>query len=207
MNQSKACTKCKQVKPFADYYVDSNTKGLRAACKKCCNVSAKKSRDKNPNQHRATNLAYYYKNKEKLNEERRTKWPEVYQANIEQHREKHRRYGKENPHKVREFARRRRARKRMNGFEPYEEAQVLKIHGTVCHICGGPIDVSKPRKVGSPGWAFSLQIDHVIPLAKGGPDTLANVKPAHARCNISKGDKLLDKKGKEGRNKPGHSRG
>jgi 5-methylcytosine-specific restriction endonuclease McrA len=190
VNQSKACTKCKQIKLFADFYVDSNTKGLRAACKKCCNLAVNKARAKNPSVYRKQNLAYYYKNKEKLNEERRAKWPDVYQANVEQQREKHRRYGQENPHKVREFARRRRARKRMNGSEPYTEAQILKIHGTVCHICAGPIDISKPRKIGSPGWRMSLHIDHVIPLAKGGPDTLANVKPAHAVCNIAKSDKL-----------------
>jgi 5-methylcytosine-specific restriction endonuclease McrA len=200
VNNSKACSKCKQIKSPAEFYLDSNTKGLRAACKKCCNLAVNKARAKNPNAYRKQNLDYYYKNKDKLNEERRAKWPEVYQTNIEQQKEKHRRYGQEHPEKIREFARRRRARKRMNGSEPYTEAQVLRIHGTLCHICAGPIDLTKPRKIGSNGWALSLQIDHVIPLAKGGPDTLENVKPAHARCNMAKGDKLFYNDRKERRN-------
>jgi 5-methylcytosine-specific restriction endonuclease McrA len=200
MNQYKTCTYCKQTKALSDYYFNHGTTTPRSRCKPCVNLLANISRRKNPQKYRTTNLAYYYKNKERLNEERRAKWPEVYQTNIEQQREKHRRYGQEHPEKIREFARRRRARKRMNGSEPYTEAQVLRIHGTLCHICAGPIDLTKPRKIGSNGWALSLQIDHVIPLAKGGPDTLENVKPAHARCNIAKGDKLFYNDRKERRN-------
>jgi len=41
----------------------------------------------------------------------------------------------------------------------------------------------------SPG----LQIDHVIPIVKGGPDTLNNVRPAHGLCNIKKKDKTEGK--------------
>ena len=165
MNKSKTCSQCKQIKNFDDFYTDSNTKRLRAACKKCVNNKNNEIRSRNPDNYRKSNLDYYYKNKDRLNEERRANWPKIYQANIEQQKEKHKRYRKENPEKVREFARRRRARKRMNGSEPYTEAQVLRIHGTLCHICAGPIDLTKPRKIGSNGWALSLQIDHVIPLA------------------------------------------
>lgn len=38
---------------------------------------------------------------------------------------------------------------------------------------------------------MSRSLDHVIPLNKGGPHTLANVATAHLRCNISKKDRLL----------------
>jgi len=191
MSESKACTRCKQIKSLSHYYIESGTTRHKSACKKCCNLSAKASRDKNPDRHRETNLAYYYKNKDLLNEYRRAKWPEVYEQTAEHRSKQRKQYYKENPEIVRANARKRRARKKNNGFEKYTEAQVLELHGNICHLCKEPIDLSLPRKVGAEGWRYSLQIDHVIPLAKGGPDTLANVKPSHARCNIGKRDKIL----------------
>jgi 5-methylcytosine-specific restriction endonuclease McrA len=154
------------------------------------NLSANISRAKNPEKYRETNLSYYYKNKDKLNEYRRSKWPELYRSKIEYHKQKGKKYRTENPDKIAGIARRKRARKKDNGFEKYTEAQVLELHGPTCHLCQQPIDLSLPRKIGVEGWRDSLQIDHVIPIAKGGPDTLANVKPSHPRCNIAKSDKL-----------------
>lgn len=71
----------------------------------------------------------------------------------------------------------------------YCEQEVLDLYGTNCHICNEPIDLQANRRVGSDGWEHSLHIDHLIPILKGGPDTLENVRPSHGRCNISKGIK------------------
>jgi 5-methylcytosine-specific restriction endonuclease McrA len=35
-----------------------------------------------------------------------------------------------------------------------------------------------------------LTLDHVIPLSKGGTDTMDNLRPAHWLCNIKKSNKL-----------------
>ena len=45
------------------------------------------------------------------------------------------------------------------------------------------------RLIGRGNWKLGLHIDHVISLSKNGPDTLANVRPSHALCNLSKGGK------------------
>jgi 5-methylcytosine-specific restriction endonuclease McrA len=45
-----------------------------------------------------------------------------------------------------------------------------------CHICGSPIDFALPHTDPK-----SYVVDHVIPLAKGGIDALANKKAAHRR--------------------------
>lgn len=43
-----------------------------------------------------------------------------------------------------------------------------------CWICGRPLD-------------GDLHLDHVKPLARGGWDTLSNLRPTHAMCNMRKG--------------------
>lgn len=102
-------------------------------------------------------------------------------------RAKQKRYWARNPEKAQEFNRKRRAR--VNDVEhlPYSKDQVLEKYGTDCHICGTPIDLNAPRKAGKKGWEHGLHLDHLIPISKGGPDTIDNVRPAHGLCNLSKG--------------------
>ena len=74
-----------------------------------------------------------------------------------------------------------------NGFSYYSLTQVLVTYGKNCHICNQPIDLKASRRVGVGDWLLGLHIDHLIPIAKGGPDTLENVRPSHAICNLKKG--------------------
>jgi hypothetical protein len=82
--------------------------------------------------------------------------------------------------KGRESWHRRRARKHANGYEIVSFAAILERDGMVCHICTLPIASRS-----------DLHFDHVIPLSKGGPHMAANIKPSHARCNLSKGPRIL----------------
>ena len=90
------------------------------------------------------------------------------------------------PHKVRENSRRRRAQKLNNGSESYTELQVLEKYGSDCYLCKKPINLLATRKSGSQGWEDSLHIEHYADIALGGPDTLDNVRPSHAKCNLNK---------------------
>jgi len=45
-----------------------------------------------------------------------------------------------------------------------------------CYLCGQPIDFTLPHTD-----PLSFVVDHVIPIAKGGSDVLANKKAAHRR--------------------------
>ena len=74
--------------------------------------------------------------------------------------------------------------------EPYNRQDVLAKYGTICHLCGYPIDIHISRKIGQEGWERSLHVDHIIPLSKGGEDTIRNVRPSHAKCNMLKGATL-----------------
>lgn len=52
-----------------------------------------------------------------------------------------------------------------------------------CHLCNEPIDYEAKHLE-----PLAFQIDHIIPLAKGGTDDLDNLAPAHRKCNRAKGD-------------------
>jgi hypothetical protein len=125
---------------------------------------------------------YYLKNKEKIlkiNKEYRDN-------NKEKEKQRHKRWGKENKEKKRAAWRRREATRRGNIVEKYSESEVLTKYGTDCYLCLKPINLNAPRKCGLSGWEYGLHIEHVIDIALGGSDTLANVRPSHAICNLTK---------------------
>lgn len=152
-----------------------------------------------------TNKQYYAANKDKVKEshkqyyiankdkviERSKQYYISNKDNISKHMKK---WQTENPEKVRNLGRtsnrKRRALKLENWHEPYTEEQVLLTYGELCDSCGTQIDLNAARKCGANGWEQGLHIDHLIPISKGGPDTLENVRPSHGLCNILKGDKL-----------------
>ncbi|MEU1761685.1 HNH endonuclease signature motif containing protein [Micromonospora sp. NPDC005652] len=54
-----------------------------------------------------------------------------------------------------------------------------------CSLCGEPIDYTLPHL--DPG---EYVVDHVVPLNRGGADTLENKQAAHRLCNRLKSDRL-----------------
>jgi len=68
---------------------------------------------------------------------------------------------------------------------------VLDKYGHICYLCNEKIDLTERR-----GRRTGLHIDHVIPIAKGGHDTIENKRPTHAKCNLAKRDKLIWQKPK-----------
>lgn len=188
MEQYKTCTKCGQTKPRTNEFFYRNKRspdGLRPDCSECGKARSNKYasenrqrtrqkanewRSKNLERKNQANRQWYAKNKAKI----RAKWKSDYQ---------------ENPEKFKISSRVRRAREKGVVFERYTWQQVVEKWGSVCHICGDLIDLHAPRQMRIPGWEVGLHLDHVIPISKGGPDTLENVKPSHGLCNIQKNNK------------------
>lgn len=54
-----------------------------------------------------------------------------------------------------------------------------------CGVCHEPINYQAHHLD-----PLSFTIDHVQPVARGGPDTLDNLQAAHRKCNRSKSDKV-----------------
>jgi len=63
--------------------------------------------------------------------------------------------------------------------------QLVAEMGATCRICHKEIDMTVPRTS-----KMGLTVDHIIPLSKGGQDTLDNMQPAHWICNVKKGNKI-----------------
>jgi len=110
--------------------------------------------------------------------------------------ERSRQWRQQNPERIRDLVRqagyRRRMRKETVEQVPYTRKEILERDDYCCHICGGKVDLTAPNQAGQPGWETYPHLDHVIPLSKGGPDTPDNVRTAHAICNITKSDKIID---------------
>lgn len=83
--------------------------------------------------------------------------------------------------------RQRRVTKTLNKSDAYSLDDLFLSYGTKCHICKTEIDLDAPRRVGlDEGWQRGLHVDHLIPISKGGSDTLDNVRPSHGICNLRK---------------------
>ncbi|CAB4123862.1 HNHc domain containing protein [uncultured Caudovirales phage] len=117
---------------------------------------------------------------------------EYYEANKEHIRDMNKLWRAANPSKRREAERRSRARHFNVEYEYYTEQQVYELYGHTCYLCGTEIDMMATRIIGQPGWEQGYHLEHVVPLSRGGADTLDNVRPSHGVCNLRKGTLLLE---------------
>lgn len=60
-----------------------------------------------------------------------------------------------------------------SGWKQQRRAKaVMNLHNGICHVCDRPC---------------ADQVDHVIPLSQGGPDTMDNLRPIHSTpCHAEK---------------------
>jgi 5-methylcytosine-specific restriction endonuclease McrA len=89
-----------------------------------------------------------------------------------------------NKHTYRQARRKASALQRGVHHEKWTEKQLDETYGTDCYICNKAIDFSAPRT--GQGSQLSSWPDHVIPLSRGGEDTIRNVRPCHRKCNQAK---------------------
>ncbi len=80
---------------------------------------------------------------------------------------------------------RRRAREQIK-CESFDPIAIFKRDGWTCQICMEPT----PRKLRGTYDDHAPELDHVVPLAKGGSHTRDNVQCACRQCNALKSDKM-----------------
>ncbi len=138
------------------------------------NEANKRWRQKHLELHNEANLKWDHENPEKANVWKR-RWAD---KNPEKIKEISRRYHQTHPEVALESKARRRIRQYSNGFvERIYRNVVWKRDGGICGICKLPV-------VGR--W----ELDHRIPIARGGSHTYKNVQVAHPGCNRQKGVKM-----------------
>lgn len=190
MPEHKACPSCSTTKPASDFPPDRNRKdGLAGRCRDCA---------------RAANRAYWLRNRERLNEEskvrkadRRRTHPEEareadrvwrqknrkklaaralerYWDDVDAQRKRSREWFSEHPHRMWAGNYRKRAVTAGNDpvIEDFTKEDVLERYGDECAYCGGEFQ----------------ELDHFVPVSKGGPHTLDNVRPSCTSCNRKKWD-------------------
>ncbi len=125
---------------------------------------------------------YYQANKE-VSKARSAQWVK---ENRERARLTRRQWVQNNQEKVREGKRRakyvRRSRSELES-EPYSRLDICERDEWMCQICMESVDAS----IGDPVDPGYPNIDHKIPLSKGGRDAPSNVQLTHRLCNIRKG--------------------
>jgi 5-methylcytosine-specific restriction endonuclease McrA len=125
----------------------------------------------------AQRAGYKLVNRDRLNEQRR----EYYAKTRKERLETTRAYEKAHPEKKAAREAKRRALKRDATVEAVDYAIVLERDGMWCYLCETEIERRE-----------DVHFDHVLPLARGGEHSYANVRVAHSLCNIRKSDKTAD---------------
>ena len=159
----KVCGKCKEIKFFDRFSkCKSRNDGLQQYCKACVN---------------AYSMTYREANKERLAER-----DKIYsEANKEKRAEYKKAYRKDNKEKILEYKARRRAMKHkaIPKFLRNCEVEKKRIR-----------DTYKLRQLVSEATGIEHHVDHMWPLAKGGPHWSGNLQIITATENLSKNDKL-----------------
>jgi 5-methylcytosine-specific restriction endonuclease McrA len=209
----KRCTRCREEKPLSDFPSDKSRKdGLANKCRPCCYEQWKSWRERNLEHSKTYQRNYRSANPEKVKEwagrhkkpdpSKAAEWTRKWAAkNVERVRAKQAEYREVTKQRRADYSRRRRlanpeydrqnaarykARKRGNTVEKVDYKAIAERDGDVCHLCASPIDPNAGKFA-----PLSRTFDHVIPLSRGGPHSMANVKVAHWVCNTRKNNRLV----------------
>jgi hypothetical protein len=218
LTQKKICATCGEPKALSEFTKEkSSPDGYRYSCAECRKAqareyyrvnkeryieNAKNWRKQNPEKTKIARKQSRQRNKEKSsiysklyrllhrdqNNERKLKWyhnnkekaAESKKRYLEQHPNQQREWRAKNPDKVVVYTENRRARIKGNGgtYTLDEWKSLCDRYGNKCLRCGRS-DVK-------------LTPDHVMPIAKGGSNSIDNIQPLCRSCNSWKNARYMD---------------
>jgi 5-methylcytosine-specific restriction endonuclease McrA len=183
MDQYKTCTKCGQTKPKTDFRLrkgkNNNNSYLASTCAVCERLTVSEYGKKNRHKRTLYQRQYRLKNPQVFVNLRK----KDYAKNKAKRDAYAAKYRGENPELIRFYAAKRRAKKAENGIFSLSKKDVRRLSQGSCFYCSGN---------------QGLEIDHIIPISRGGRHSFGNLLVACRSCNASKGSKFITewKKGK-----------
>lgn len=145
---------------------------------------AEYDKDKDPEKKRIYNKKYREENKEKLRVSSQLKHIRNYAQNRLEINARNKAWFQNNREKSCDKTARYRAKKNLVFVEKVSRLEILERDGYICQICGGGVlpfvDVYHP---------LYPNIDHIVPIARGGAHAASNLQTTHRGCNTSKGTK------------------
>lgn len=171
--ETKYCRKCSTHKPKIEFTKHSKSKdGLYYCCKYCKNSG----RIYHPHEHNSQKAReYYLKTIAREPEYYRTRVKEYAKNNPDKIKEKRKRYALNGTHKMHTQRRRARQQELVNSLTKREWEQALFHFRDSCAYCGET--------------GVLMQMEHFVPLSKGGSFSSYNIIPSCSKCNQSKHNK------------------
>lgn len=168
MEQSKACRRCQQILTLDNYFKHpTNADGLQSWCKECHRIRKIDNRINNREIYRSASRRRYAANPE-AGRERALRYR---LENPEKVKNTFKRWATLNPEKTRERNSRRRALMEKNGIYKVLDKEKRRLIYSPCFYCGSTLNI---------------EIDHVIPISRGGRHCIGNLVSACKICNNRK---------------------
>lgn len=130
-------------------------------------------------EHQAQSAEWKRRDKEKNRALYAAKWREYYEKNKSHFQQYQREWNQADPEKRRGYVRKRRAILKGCSASLSTAAwkAIKELHGNKCAYCGS---------------SGKVEMDHIVPISRGGAHHESNVVPCCRSCNASKGDRPLE---------------
>lgn len=214
----KTCTECKEYKGFDQYHFKVKSKGIyQSYCKSCGKEIQKQFYNNNKESILNQKKQYHQQNSEDIKLKRKLYYQEkkeeilekikqYRQDNLEKFKEKDRIYNLTNKEAIAQRRKKylqsengknadfrgsmkRRSYKHKVSFRPIERTTILNRDNWECQMCGCKVH---DRNTGHWNTPDKANIDHIIPISKGGNSEPDNLQVLCRTCNLSKKDKILN---------------
>lgn len=189
-SELRQCNKCKELKSLDSFSKKKRgPSGLDWYCRACLSNQYKEKIKRNPDwskQKLEKQRAWLIANPDKYSvyKQKTIEWVKVnpqyqkewYQSNKKLRNEINARWLKQNPEKRKEYARKRRISKRGSRSFKVLPKELRRLKSQPCFYCGSKENIT---------------VDHVIPLSRGGYDSIGNILPACISCNSQKNARFI----------------
>ena len=195
---TKICVKCQETKPLSAFHRDKNSKDCRVNVCKGCRVDVsknyyQKNTDKISEYHRKRHKDTYDERKPYFQEYQKThskeivdrvaKWQKSNPKKVKGYRDK---YCENNIEKLKIFYQKknhvRRALIRNVTIEDFNPSEVFERDNYICQLCG----IKTLPNLKSQYHSKRPELDHIIPLSKGGEHSKRNTQCLCRKCNMEK---------------------